>query len=129
MNAVSRVGAITLPDAGVAAPARKAYVDVFRGLLIAHMALDHTSLMFNAGRGAEELASSAPAAPADIFQFQTGVPVFDLVTTGSVSIAGDGTSANAAVDDNTSKVAATHGRARMHVNVCKAIAVPDMAVP
>jgi len=78
MNAVSRVGAITLPDAGVAAPARKAYVDVFRGLLIAHMALDHTSLMFNAGRGAEELASSAPAAPADIFQFLTrftGVPV------------------------------------------------------
>jgi len=78
MNAVSRVGAVTLPDAGVAAPARKAYVDVFRGLLIAHMALHHSSLMFNAGRGAEELASSAPAAPADIFQFLTrftGVPV------------------------------------------------------
>ena len=37
-------------------PARVAYVDVFRGLLIAHMALDHASLMFNAGRAAEELA-------------------------------------------------------------------------
>src|SRR5882672_3970655 len=78
MNAVSQPGAITLSEAGVAAPARQAYVDVFRGLLIAHMALDHTSLMFNAGRGGEELATSAPAAPADIFQFLTrftGVPV------------------------------------------------------
>ncbi|NJM55592.1 MAG: hypothetical protein HC841_06465 [Verrucomicrobiae bacterium] len=47
-------------------------------ILIAHMALDHASLMFNAGRGAEELAAVAPAAPADFLQFLmrfTGVPV------------------------------------------------------
>lgn len=57
---------------------RHGYVDVFRGLLIAHMALDHASLMFNAGRGGEELAAVAAPAPADIFQFLTrftGVPV------------------------------------------------------
>jgi uncharacterized membrane protein len=57
--------------------ARESYVDVFRGLLIAHMALDHASLMFNAGRGGEELASAAPAI-GDFFQFLTrflGVPV------------------------------------------------------
>jgi len=52
-------------------------VDVFRGLLIAHMALDHASSMFNTGRGAEELASAAPV-PGDLLQFLTrflGVPV------------------------------------------------------
>ena len=57
---------------------RKRYVDVFRGLLITHMALDHASLMFNAGRPGEELAAAAPPVPADIFQFLTrftGVPV------------------------------------------------------
>ena len=57
---------------------RHGYVDVFRGLLIAHMALDHASLMFNAGRGGEELAAAAPAPPADLWQFLTrftGVPV------------------------------------------------------
>lgn len=57
--------------------ARQSYIDVFRGLLIAHMALDHASLMFNAGRGGEELASAAPAV-GDFFQFITrftGVPV------------------------------------------------------
>jgi len=32
----------------------------------------------------------------DIFQFQSGVPVFDLVTSGSISIAGDGTSSSSA---------------------------------
>lgn len=56
---------------------RQKFVDVFRGLLIAHMALDHASLMFNAGRGAEELASAAPAT-GDFWQFFTrftGVPV------------------------------------------------------
>jgi uncharacterized membrane protein len=56
---------------------RQSYIDVFRGLLIAHMALDHASLMFNAGRGGEELASAAPAV-GDFFQFITrftGVPV------------------------------------------------------
>lgn len=61
----------------VSTTARQSYVDVFRGLLIAHMALDHASLMFNAGRGGEELASAAPAL-GDFFQFITrfsGVPV------------------------------------------------------
>jgi uncharacterized membrane protein len=66
-------------DAAVQTPGvRQSYVDVFRGLLIAHMALDHTSLMFNAGRAGEELAA-APAPVFDgIFQFLTrftGVPV------------------------------------------------------
>jgi uncharacterized membrane protein len=60
-----------------AATPRLAFVDVFRGLLIAHMALDHASLLFNAGRGEEELAAAAPAI-GDVFQFLTrftGVPV------------------------------------------------------
>src|SRR5678816_2550033 len=59
-------------------PARVAYVDVFRGLLIAHMALDHASLMFNAGRAAEELAAGPAPVFSGIFQFLTrftGVPV------------------------------------------------------
>jgi uncharacterized membrane protein len=50
---------------------RHAYVDAFRGLLIAHMALDHASLMFNRGRPGEELAVLAPAAPANLWQFLT----------------------------------------------------------
>lgn len=57
---------------------RQSYVDVFRGLLIAHMGLDHASLMFNAGRGGEELAAGAAPAFDNIFQFLTrfsGVPV------------------------------------------------------
>ena len=57
---------------------RERYVDVFRGLLIAHMALDHASLMLNGGRGGEELAAAAPAFPSDIWQFLTrftGIPV------------------------------------------------------
>ena len=57
---------------------RQAYVDTFRGLLIAHMALDHASLMFNAGRAAEELAAGPAPVFGDIFQFLTrftGVPV------------------------------------------------------
>ena len=37
---------------------RRRYVDVFRGLLIVHMALDHASLMFNAGRAGEDLAGA-----------------------------------------------------------------------
>jgi uncharacterized membrane protein len=60
------------------ASARERYVDTFRGLLIAHMALDHASLMFNSGRGGEELAGLAPAFPSDIWQFLTrftGIPV------------------------------------------------------
>lgn len=57
---------------------RYAYVDLFRGLLIAHMGLDHASLMFNAGRGPEELATAAAPAVDNVFQFFTrfaGVPV------------------------------------------------------
>jgi uncharacterized membrane protein len=57
---------------------RETYVDVFRGLLIAHMALDHASLMFNSGRAAEELAAGAAPAFGDLLQFLTrfsGVPV------------------------------------------------------
>jgi uncharacterized membrane protein len=57
---------------------RQAYVDVFRGLLIAHMALDHASLMFNAGRAAEELASGPAPVFGGVLQFLTrftGVPV------------------------------------------------------
>lgn len=78
MQPASHVEAAALSTAGAAATTRKPYVDVFRGLLIAHMALDHASLMFNAARGGEELARAAPAAPADLFQFLTrftGVPV------------------------------------------------------
>ncbi|MGH8186722.1 MAG: DUF1624 domain-containing protein [Steroidobacteraceae bacterium] len=68
----------SVPDALVPASPRRAYVDVFRGLLIAHMALDHASLMFNAGRSGEELAATAAPAFGDVFQFLTrftGVPV------------------------------------------------------
>ena len=57
---------------------RRPFVDLFRGLLIAHMALDHASLMFNAGRGPEELASADGLPTTDLFQFLTrftGVPV------------------------------------------------------
>jgi len=75
-NVQVRSGAAPLP--GRVASARQPYVDVFRGLLISHMALDHASLMFNVGRGAEELAAVAPGAPADLWQFLTrfaGVPV------------------------------------------------------
>lgn len=57
---------------------RQGFVDVFRGLLIAHMALDHASLMFNAGRASEELAAATAPVHGDIFQFLTrftGVPV------------------------------------------------------
>jgi uncharacterized membrane protein len=60
------------------APERERYVDTFRGMLIAHMALDHASLMFNVGRGGEELAALAPDFPADLWQFLTrftGIPV------------------------------------------------------
>jgi len=64
----------TLP----AVATRQPYVDVFRGLLISHMALDHASLMFNAGRAAEELAASPAPDFGNVFQFLTrftGVPV------------------------------------------------------
>jgi uncharacterized membrane protein len=65
-------------DQATVGSARERYVDTFRGLLIAHMALDHASLMFNAGRGGEELAALAPNFPSDIWQFLTrftGIPV------------------------------------------------------
>jgi hypothetical protein len=39
---------VEICDTTNAPPKRQGYVDVFRGLLIAHMALDHASLMFNA---------------------------------------------------------------------------------
>ena len=58
--------------------ARLAYVDVFRGLLIAHMALDHASLFFNVGRAGEEIAGAAAPVFADLWQFLarfSGVPV------------------------------------------------------
>lgn len=74
---IKPVSALAVRDVAVPTQRRR-YVDVFRGLLIAHMALDHASLMFNAARGGEELATLAPEAPADIFQFLTrftGVPV------------------------------------------------------
>ena len=61
-----------------ASSSRQAYVDVFRGLLIAHMALDHASLMFNAGRAAEELAAGPAPVFGGVLQFLTrftGVPV------------------------------------------------------
>ena len=61
-----------------ASTARRPYIDVFRGLLIAHMALDHVSLMFNAGRSGEELAAATAPLMDGIFQFLTrftGVPV------------------------------------------------------
>jgi len=55
----------------IASGNREAYVDVFRGLLIAHMALDHASLMFNARRPAEEIAAARPELSSDILQFVT----------------------------------------------------------
>lgn len=61
-----------------ASSTRLAYVDVFRGLLISHMALDHASLMFNSGRAEEELAAAAAPQFGDLLQFLTrflGVPV------------------------------------------------------
>ncbi len=75
---------LTVETRAAAAPvpavpaARQAYVDVFRGLLIAHMALDHASLMFNAGRASEEIAGAAAPVYSDVWQFLarfSGVPV------------------------------------------------------
>lgn len=70
-------GVAAAPRSAAATP-RQGFVDVFRGLLIAHMALDHASLMFNAGRPGEELAAAAAPHHADLLQFLTrftGVPV------------------------------------------------------
>jgi hypothetical protein len=64
------------------------------------------------------------------FGLSSGIASSSTLGRATPVIAGDGSSADAAeVDDNTNKAAATHGRARMHANVGKAIAVPDMAVP
>lgn len=54
------------------------FVDLLRGAFIAHMALDHASLMFNAGRAAEELAGHPAPIFGNLAQFLTrfsGVPV------------------------------------------------------
>jgi uncharacterized membrane protein len=62
----------------VPASSRRPWVDIFRGLLISHMALDHASLMFNAGRAEEELAAGGPPVFSSVLQFLTrfaGVPV------------------------------------------------------
>jgi uncharacterized membrane protein len=78
LPAAARARATEAAGAPSASGARQAYVDVFRGLLIAHMALDHASLMFNSGRAAEELAVGPAPAFDGIFQFLTrftGVPV------------------------------------------------------
>jgi len=60
------------------ASSRRPCVDVFRGLLIAHMALDHASLMFNSARSTEELAAGPMPVFDNLLQFLTrflGVPV------------------------------------------------------
>src|SRR6266702_4772053 len=62
----------------VPASSRRPWVDIFRGLLISHMALDHASLMFNTGRAEEELAAAGPPVFSSLMQFLTrfaGVPV------------------------------------------------------
>lgn len=77
-SALKLESGVAVSNAAYAPVERKRYVDVFRGLLIAHMALDHASLMFNARRYGEELAAVAAPIPADILQFLTrftGVPV------------------------------------------------------
>jgi uncharacterized membrane protein len=76
--ALTATDKLRISDSIAASPQRKAYVDVFRGLLIAHMGLDHASLMFNAGRGAEELAAGPAPVVDGLWQFLTrftGVPV------------------------------------------------------
>jgi uncharacterized membrane protein len=57
---------------------RQSFVDVFRGLLMAHMALDHVSLFFNRFRFNSEFWHRMPEPPVDLAQFLTrftGVPV------------------------------------------------------
>lgn len=59
-------------------PVRRPFLDTFRGLLMAHMALDHTSLFFNRARFNHEFWHDPPGAPANLAQFLTrfsGVPV------------------------------------------------------
>ena len=75
LPAAARAQATEAAGATSASGARHSYVDVFRGLLIAHMALDHASLMFNAGRAAEELAAGPAPVFAGLIQFLTRFPV------------------------------------------------------
>jgi uncharacterized membrane protein len=75
---LSEVTAATTSPVYPALDGRQTFVDVFRGLLIAHMALDHASLMFNRGRSEEELAALGAPHFENIWQFLTrflGVPV------------------------------------------------------
>ncbi len=50
------------------------------------------------------VSSLSLSGAADIFQFQSGVPIFDLVASGSISINGDGTSGNGSSSRNTMTV-------------------------
>jgi hypothetical protein len=54
--------------------------------------------------GQVTVSSLSLSGAADIFQFQNGVPVFDLVASGSISIAGDGTSSSGSSSRNTMTV-------------------------
>jgi hypothetical protein len=54
--------------------------------------------------GQVNVSSLSLKGAADIFQFQSGLPVFDLVTSGSISISGDGTSSTASSSRNTMTV-------------------------
>jgi hypothetical protein len=54
--------------------------------------------------GQATVSSLSLSGAADIFQFQSGVPVFDLVASGSISIAGDGTSSTGSSSRNTMSV-------------------------
>jgi uncharacterized membrane protein len=54
------------------------YVDLFRGLLVAHMALDHVGMLFNPNHWGHEFAFKQPEVPESTAQFLTrfsGVPV------------------------------------------------------
>lgn len=61
----SQIPSVSEPPASL----REGYIDVFRGLLTAHMALDHASLLFNSGRGGEEIWGRAPEFPPDLANF------------------------------------------------------------
>ena len=54
--------------------------------------------------GQATVSSLSLSGAADIFQFQSAVPVFDLVASGSISIAGDGTSSTGSSSRNTMSV-------------------------
>jgi len=61
----------TQPLTASAAKQRFHFVDLFRGLLMAHMALDHVSLFFNAQKFGHEVAHGPMPVPADFWQFIT----------------------------------------------------------